>query len=186
MSPGSEGSPGVVLGELQEGRGRVGDQTPRPGASTDSRRHPTLLGEPGTRVPQAILRSAVGPLGLNVSFSTDAGKFWAQDTASWHPRSHSPPPFLLAGKARFCWVFPISLPMIVGKVADFSPASKILHSGNTHCSNHRWGVEWLLGALGKCFLPLQKAQEKMVSSKEKKKKKMTSSSTKHGCTYCDS
>ncbi|KAM7243471.1 hypothetical protein CapIbe_005965 [Capra ibex] len=27
------------------------------------------------------------------------------------------------------------------------------------------------------------AQEKMVSSKEKKK--MTSSSTKHGCTYCD-
>lgn len=42
-----------------------------------------------------------------------------------------------------------------------------------------WG-----GALRKCFLPLQKAQEKMVSSKEKKKK-MTSSSTKHGCTYCD-
>lgn len=39
--------------------------------------------------------------------------------------------------------------------------------------------------MGKCFLPLQKAQEKMVSSKEKKKKKMTSSSTKHGCTYCD-
>ena len=41
----------------------------------------------------------------------------------WHLHPHSPPPFLLAGKAEFYWVFPISLPMTLGRVADSSPAT---------------------------------------------------------------
>ncbi|MDP0989466.1 hypothetical protein Q6249_27825, partial [Klebsiella pneumoniae] len=45
---------------------------------------------------------------------------------------------------------------------------EILHSGTTHCSNHRWGWR-LLGASGKCFLPLERLRKRRSPLKKKKK-----------------
>lgn len=177
----------MVLRELRVAGAGWETRTPRPrGQCRLPSPPPHPLGEPGTRVPRPTLRSAVGPLGLNVSFSTDAGKFWVQDTASLASASPQPSTLLACWQGQVLLGVPISLPMTLGRVADSSPAMGRNTAEWTHCSNHRWGWR-LLGASGECFLPLQKAQKKMVSSKEKKKKKMMiSSSTKHGCISCTS